>query len=160
MSITRMVSMAISPNDALVLAGMLDGTVCMWNVSTGQLLERFRGHYIYVSAVVFTRDGCGFVTGSWDNTIKYWEIDFSVVHEMEDEPRSAKATREGKNCAKCTHTMKGHESIIHEVSVSPDGQWITSAGFDGSIIFWDRNGAPRLMMNQDTEFCRFDLLCL
>jgi WD40 repeat protein len=137
---------------------MHDGTICMWNISTGQLLEQFQGHDDGISSMVFVPDGFGFVTGSWDKTIKFWEIDSDVVREMTDEDRSIQATREGKSCAKCTCTLKGHNGIVLHVFVSPDGQWTASTSFDGSIMFWDTNGAPRLMMKDDHGNCRFTLL--
>jgi WD40 repeat protein len=157
---TGKVTIAISPDDVLVLAGMEDGTVCIWNISTGQLLERFRGHARDVSSVGFTPDGRGFVTSSRTKRVKLWKIDFDIVHKMADKRRSVKDTREGKSCVECIHTLKGHKGAVRQISVSPNGQWIASTSRDKSMVFWDRNGTPRLVMKQDYGDCRFDSLCL
>jgi WD40 repeat protein len=140
-----------------VLAGTHNGTVCMWDVSTGQLLEQIWGHDHRVSSVCFTPDGCGFVTTSWDKTIKFWKFDLDVAHEMMNERQSVKATRKGESCSRCTHILKDHEDAVIRAFVSPDGQWIASTSQDKSMIFWDRNGAPRLMLKEDDGECR--LLC-
>jgi len=67
-------SVAISPNGQYVAAGSMDADVSMWDVSTGQLVERLRGHWGGVCGVAFTPDGKGLVSGSWDKTLKFWDL--------------------------------------------------------------------------------------
>ncbi|KAF8124852.1 WD40-repeat-containing domain protein, partial [Mycena galopus ATCC 62051] len=67
-------SIAISPNGALVAAGCFDAVVRIWSVVTSVLVEELRGHHVTVLSVVFTRDGHGIVSGSCNNTLKYWDL--------------------------------------------------------------------------------------
>lgn len=67
-------SVAISPDGALVAAGSLDTVVRIWDIATGTLLERLRGHSDSVYSVAFTPDGKGIVSGSLDKTLKYWDV--------------------------------------------------------------------------------------
>ncbi len=67
-------SVVISPNGRFVAAGSLDTVVRIWDVQTGQLLERLRGHRDSVYSVSFTPDGKGLVSGSLDKTLKYWDV--------------------------------------------------------------------------------------
>jgi len=67
-------SVAISPNGQYVAAGSLDTVVRIWDVSTGQLVERLRGHRDSVYSVAFTPDGKGLVSGSLDKTLKFWDL--------------------------------------------------------------------------------------
>ena len=67
-------SVAISPDGRWVAAGSLDTVVRIWDVSTGQLVERLRGHRDSVYSVAFTPDGKGLVSGSLDKTLKYWDV--------------------------------------------------------------------------------------
>jgi glucose repression regulatory protein TUP1 len=67
-------SVAISPNGQLVAAGSLDTVVRIWDVATGSLVERLRGHRDSVYSVAFTPDGKGLVSGSLDKTLKYWDV--------------------------------------------------------------------------------------
>ena len=67
-------SVAISPNGQYVAAGSMDAVVRIWDVSTGQLAERLRGHRDSVRSVAFTPDGKGLVSGSFDKTLKFWDL--------------------------------------------------------------------------------------
>lgn len=67
-------SVAISPDGRLVAAGSLDTVVRIWDVATGHLVERLRGHRDSVYSVAFTPDGKGLVSGSLDKTLKYWDV--------------------------------------------------------------------------------------
>ena len=48
--------------------------VRIWDTRTGELLERLRGHRDSVYSVAFTPDARGLVSGSFDNTLKYWDV--------------------------------------------------------------------------------------
>ena len=67
-------SVAISPDGRLVAAGSLDNVVRIWDVQTGALIERLKGHKDSVYSVAFTPEGKGLVSGSLDNTLKHWDI--------------------------------------------------------------------------------------
>ena len=67
-------SVCISPDGRLVAAGSLDTVVRIWDVQTGQLVERLKGHRDSVYSVAFTPDGKGLVSGSLDKTLKYWDV--------------------------------------------------------------------------------------
>lgn len=67
-------SVCISPDGRLVAAGSLDTIVRIWDVQTGLLVERLKGHRDSVYSVAFTPDGRGLVSGSLDKTLKYWDV--------------------------------------------------------------------------------------
>ena len=67
-------SVAISPNSQYVAAGSFDTVVRIWDVSTGQLVERLCGHRGSVRSVAFTPDGKGLMSGSLDKTLKFWDL--------------------------------------------------------------------------------------
>ena len=67
-------SVAISPDGRYVAAGSLDTVVRIWDVGSGVLVERLRGHRDSVYSVAFTPDGKGLVSGSLDKTLKYWDV--------------------------------------------------------------------------------------
>ena len=48
--------------------------VRIWDARTGELLETLRGHIHRVWDVAFTPDGRGLVSGSADETLKYWDV--------------------------------------------------------------------------------------
>jgi glucose repression regulatory protein TUP1 len=101
-------SVVISPSGQYVAAGSLDTVVRIWDVQTGQLLERLRGHRDSVYSVAFTPDGKGLVSGSLDKTLKFWDITAlgggpgAVAKRNED----GKGEDEGSTC---TMNLTGHK---------------------------------------------------
>jgi len=87
-------SIAISPNGQYVAAGSMDADVRMWDVSTGQLVERLRGHRSGVNSVAFTPDGKGLVSGSSDKTLKFWDLSGmgAVAKRKSDGERDGKSS--------------------------------------------------------------------
>ncbi len=114
-------SVAISPDGRLVAAGSLDNTVRIWDVATGQLIERLRGHKDSVYSVAFTPDGDGIVSGSLDKTLKYWDVGKLLANAPKRDPRtgllpvdrpgsSSVVKKEGdKASAACTMNFLGHK---------------------------------------------------
>ncbi|KAJ7035607.1 chromatin associated protein [Mycena alexandri] len=127
-------SVAISPDGALVAAGCVDAVVRIWAVATGVLVEQLRGHQDSVYSVVFTRDGHGIVSGSLDNTLKYWDL------------RGGKARKEGGKPSQCTTNFVGHKDYVLSVAVSHDAQWVVSGSKDRGVQFWDSTGVVQCML--------------
>ena len=71
-------SVAISPDGTLVAAGSLDCSIRIWDVTSGALVKRLRGHEDSVYSVAFTPDGKGIVSGSLDKKLKFWDITYTV----------------------------------------------------------------------------------
>jgi WD40 repeat protein len=66
-------SVAISPLKDLRLAwGSMDGTVRLWDQSTGKT-HILRGHTSWVESVAFSPDGKYMASGSRDGTVKIWK---------------------------------------------------------------------------------------
>jgi mitogen-activated protein kinase organizer 1 len=51
-----------------------DKSVLLWDVSTGNTLQRYRGHNSKVNCVKFNADGTLLITSSYDATVKVWDI--------------------------------------------------------------------------------------
>jgi WD40 repeat protein len=68
-----------------------------------------------VMSVVFSPNGKLLASGSWDKTIKLWEV------------------KTGKERA----TLKGHTERVYSVMFSPDGKLLASSSWDKTIKLWD-----------------------
>ncbi len=117
-------SVAISPNGQFVAAGSLDTVVRIWDVATGVLVERLRGHRDSVYSVAFTPDGKGLVSGSLDKTLKFWDVSGLNVSnaKRKDGPgggssatgpgtpgQGAVVKRDGEKGSPCTMNFTGHK---------------------------------------------------
>ncbi|MCY2962747.1 MAG: hypothetical protein NT069_03695, partial [Planctomycetota bacterium] len=75
----------------------------------------FAGHGELVSAVALTRDGKTLVSGSWDHTVKIWDV----------ETRKEKAE------------LRGHQEPVTSVAISPDARLLATASTDGTVRIWN-----------------------
>ena len=73
------------------------------------------GHTSVVRSVAFSPDGKTLASGSWDDTIKLWDV----------------AT--GKE----TRTLAGQTAYVLSVAFSPDGKTLASGSEDDTIKLWD-----------------------
>ena len=137
-------SVCISPNGRLVAASSLDTIVRIWDVQTGQLVERLKGHRDSVYSVVFTPDGSGLVSGSLDKTLKYWDLRPLL---RSGSSAAAKPGSNGKEAgvgdkgSLCTMNFVGHKDYVLSVAVSHDGRWVVSGSKDRGVQFWDPKSA-------------------
>jgi WD40 repeat protein len=84
------------------------------------------GHRNSVTTLAFSPDGRWLASGSWDKTIKIWDVD---------------AGRE-------VQALAGHTHHIYSVAFDPRGRWLASGSEDGTIRMWrlrqaaDRGSLP------------------
>ena len=117
----------ISPDGALVAAGYLDTTVCIWDIATGALLERLQGHKDFVYSVAFTSDGKGLVSGSWDNSLKYWDVSVLAAGSAKSKPKNAIPTpplsgpssSSDRSVVRCTMDFLGHKVGMNDLRNDP-----------------------------------------
>ena len=110
-------SVAFSPDRATLASGNEDGTIHLWDTTTGQRLKNLPGHTDHVNSVVFSPDGRTLASdGSWDETVRLWDV----------------------STGRLLHTLAG-TGYLESVSFSPDGKMIASGGgWDDPVVrLWD-----------------------
>ncbi len=70
----RLLDVALSPDDRRAAIGTLAGDVLLLELDSGQLRAILRGHTGRVSSVGFLPDGQTVVSGSWDRTLRRWDL--------------------------------------------------------------------------------------
>ncbi|KAA0705315.1 Transducin beta-like protein 3 [Triplophysa tibetana] len=107
-------SVAISPNDKLMVSGSQDRTAKLWSLPDISLLGVFRGHSRGVWCVQFSPVDQVVATASADGSIKLWGIhDFS-----------------------CLKTFEGHDASVLKIIFVSRGTQVVSAGSDGLVKLW------------------------
>ncbi|KAK5089805.1 U3 snoRNP protein [Exophiala xenobiotica] len=108
--------LAIDPAAEVVCAGSHDSfDIYLWSVQTGALLDQLSGHEGPISTLAFTPDGRMLVSGSWDRTIRTWN-----VFDRSQSSESLQLT-----------------SDLLCVAVRPDSAQIAASTLDGQLTFWD-----------------------
>ncbi|NEO54729.1 MAG: hypothetical protein F6K54_17580 [Okeania sp. SIO3B5] len=114
-------SVAVSPNEELVVSGSDDKTIKIWklpknkNVTDITLVQTLTGHDDVVDAVAIAPNGEMLVSGSWDRTIKIWNL----------------------SSGELIRTLEGHSEIVNAIAISPDGQFLASGSKDNQIKLWN-----------------------
>lgn len=107
---------AIDPAAEIVCAGSHDSfDIHLWSVQTGALLDQLSGHEGPISTLAFTPDGRMLVSGSWDRTIRTWNV-FDRSQSSE--------------------TLQLTSDLLC-VTVRPDSAQIAASTLDGQLTFWD-----------------------
>lgn len=68
------ITAAFSPDGKLVASASEWGSIILWDANEGKILEKFIAHSSGVSSLAFSKDGKSLFTGSYDMTIKVWNL--------------------------------------------------------------------------------------
>jgi WD40 repeat protein len=114
-SITRVSSVAFSPDGTTLASGATDDTVKLWDVASGREVRTLAGHTEDVESVAFSPDGHTLASGSDDYTVKLWDV------------ASGRELR----------TLTAHTFWVRTVAFSPDGHTLASGSIDKTVKLWD-----------------------
>lgn len=157
-----------SPDGTRIASGATDNTVRIWDPETGECVAGpFYGHNKSVISIYISRGGSHIVSASQDKTIIVWDagaakVKLEPLEEYKDgwvnclafSPDTSHiawgfAGRKGivicdaGNGAVICRISSGHTLGISAVDFSPDGRYVVSGSYDGTICIWEaENGNP------------------
>lgn len=121
-----------SEDENMIVSASRDRTVIVWTLTReegnyGFARRALRGHNHFVSDVVISSDGQFALSGSWDGTLRLWDI----------------------NSGKCTRRFVGHTKDVMSVAISGDNRQIVSASRDKTIKLWNTLGECKFTIHED-----------
>jgi guanine nucleotide-binding protein subunit beta-2-like 1 protein len=149
--------MASAPTDQLVLKGTLQGhgnwvtalatsmevpdmllsasrdkSLIVWTLTRddekfGVAKRRLKGHSHYVQDVAISSDGQFALSGSWDGTLRLWDLNTGVT----------------------TRNFYGHTKDVLSVAFSADNRQIVSGSRDKSINLWNTLGQCKFVITEE-----------
>lgn len=125
----RFTQVAIDRNDKYLATAGYDGKVTVWTMPDGQNLFTLSAHTGPVWDVTFSPDGQSLATSGADNTAKVWDLRASLA-SPDSSPRLEITGHQNPS------SNLNHQPGIRQVSFSPDGSQLLTAGADGVIKLW------------------------
>ena len=113
---TQLICCSVDYSGEIVAAGSLDTyNIFVWSIKTGDLIDVLNGHTGPVSCLVFSHINDILISGSWDNTVKMWEL----------------YTKKG-----ISETYE-HNSKITAIALSPNDKEVAVSTLNGELYTWD-----------------------
>jgi WD40 repeat protein/tRNA A-37 threonylcarbamoyl transferase component Bud32 len=110
-------SVGFSPDGQRIVSGSNDGTVRVWNTTTGHQIKEINviGNMNRVKSVAFSHNGRWIVAGDTDNALRLWD---AGQYQPIGSP------------------LAGHQGFVQSVAFSPNDRWILSGSKDGTMQLW------------------------
>jgi len=116
----------------IILSASRDKSLILWRLTReehryGYPQKSLRGHDHFVSDVVMSSDGQFALSGSWDSTLRLWDL----------------------GTGQMTRSFVGHTKDVLSVAFSADNRQIVSGSRDKTIKLWNTLGVCKYTIQQE-----------
>jgi len=112
------------PGERHVIVGTKTGKLQLFDISSGILLETVDAHEEAVWSIALSPDKNGFVSGSADHEVKFWEFDLIIDEEYSSMGKRLSISH--------TQTLKMTEEVL-ALKYSPDGRFLAVSLLDSTV---------------------------
>ncbi|MBI4750202.1 MAG: TIR domain-containing protein [Acidobacteria bacterium] len=149
-------AVAYSPDGNLIAVGS-GNLVYLYQSQTGVLVQVLEGHQDWVSSVAFGGGGERVASGSYDGTVRVWNVErgevVQVLEGHQDWVSSVAFVVDGKRVVsgsnngtvwvwdvergKVMQVLEGHQSGVSSVAFGMNGKRVASGSYDKTVRVWD-----------------------
>ncbi|MBN2533117.1 MAG: PD40 domain-containing protein [Spirochaetales bacterium] len=150
-------AIAFSPDGKKLVSGGSDGTINIWEVSSGRLITYCKEQPAAIKAIALSPENNFFVSGSDDGAVAVWDLESGqLIAGYKEHRRSITAlvfssykkifATASDDCTikiweygnkESIATCKGHAKAINSIAFSPDGRLIVSGSDDTTMKIWE-----------------------
>jgi WD40 repeat protein/tRNA A-37 threonylcarbamoyl transferase component Bud32 len=162
------IRLAFSPDSRTLATASHDGSVKLWDTSTGKEIAELQGPPSHVDSLAFSPDGATIASSNEDHGVRLWDVaarrikltlrghEGTVTWVAFSPDGKVLATSSGDRTVRLWDPSSGielgrlgtHDNTVHCVRFSPDGKWIATATQDAIVNLYDRQtGQPRFSLN-------------
>jgi len=129
--VTSLATSAENPD--MIISGSRDKSIIVWNLTReseqnyGQPRRSLTGHSHFVQDLVISSDGQFALSGSWDGTLRLWDLNFGTT----------------------TRRFVGHTKDVLSVAFSLDNRQIVSGSRDKTIKLWNTLGECKYTIDEN-----------
>jgi len=163
-------SLAISPIGELLVSGLENGTIVVWDLKAGRELKRMNGHTAQVMRLVFSPDGKAIVSGGMDGVAIVWEVgtwrerrehkgsfDRALMHQLHFSHDGATLIIGGYTSptlvcdAESGEVLHSFDGYIDALALSPDAKTLAIAKKEAITLYDVETGQQKATLNKHTK---------
>jgi WD40 repeat protein/serine/threonine protein kinase len=177
-------SIAFSPDGSLLASAGGEGTVKLWESSSGRPVSTsLVGHTSKAEWVAFSPDGFRLACSGWDGSVRIWDVKTgreilvlrahsSTAVGLSFSPDGIKLASGGGNADATVKvwdaatdpairlTIRGQPNSTMAAVFSQDGERLVAAGTSGQVNVWDATTAQRVPLRMDAQVGRVSCFAL
>src|SRR5262249_13664070 len=125
-------TVALSPDRNTLAAAGKDGTIRLWDLTTGKKIATYHGHPGGCYAVAFEPYGRFLASAGGDARVKFWDMS-AVSGPIPPAPLA---------------DLRGHDGAVLSLAFSGNGTRLAAGGSDGNVSVWDVDTKARVALRK------------